>query len=215
MASARTFKVGPRALLAGDGGLLTVAAFAVLAPLGSLLQAGEIFLLVVCLLTPLLAWWLHGRRVDRPATEGAVLGYLAGAALSLVLLGLLALLIALPLSLLGLSGTEWITAAAVIVAYLAVAARLDADALRDLSRRRREHARLDVARLIATVAGVAYMVGAIVWATGHPEWDYTGAFLLLGACGVVGAAAVTVADWMVRRHNQRSHGYDGHPVSGA
>jgi hypothetical protein len=215
MASARTFKVGPRALMAGDGGLLMVGAVAVLAPLGSLLQAGEIFLMVAGLLAPLIAWWLHGRHVDRPATEGAVLGYLAGAGLSLVLLGLIALLVALPLSALSLSGTEWITTAVVIVAYLAVAARLDADALRDLSPMRREHVWLDVARLIATVLGVAYIVGAIVWATGHPEWDYTGAFLLFAACGVVGAAVVTLADWMVRRHEQRSHGDHGHLVSGA
>jgi hypothetical protein len=215
MASARRLKVGPRALLAGDGGLLMVAAFAVLGPLNSLLQAGAIFLIIVGLLAPLLAWRLHGRHVDRPATEGALLGYLAGAGLLLVLLGLIALLIVLPLHLLGLSGTEWITAAAVIVAYLAVAARLDVDALRDLSPRRREHAWLDAARLVATVAGVAYILGAIVWATGHPEWDYTGAFLSLGGCGVVGAAVVTVADWMVRRHEQRSHRHHGHLVSGA
>jgi hypothetical protein len=207
MASARTSKIGPRALLAGDGGLLTVAAFAVLGPLASLLQAGAILLMGVVLLAPLLAWWLHGRSVDTPATEGAVLGYLAGAGLSLVLLGLIALLVALPLSALSLSGTEWITAAVVIVAYLAVAARLDVDALRDLSPGRREHARLDVARLVATLAGVAFIVGAIVWATGHPLWDYTGAFLLLAGCGVVGAAVVTIADLMVRRHERHSRGH--------
>jgi len=92
------------------------------------------------------------------------------------------------------------------VAYLAVAVWLDVDALRDLSAKRREHAWLDVARLVATVAGVAYLVGATVWATEHPEFDYIGALLSLGGCGIVGAAVVTVADMDVRHDEQRSHG---------
>ena len=72
------------------------------------------------------------------------------------------------------------------MAYLAVAVWLDVDALRDLSAKRREHAWLDVARLVATVAGVAYLVGATVWATGAPDVDYFGLIVSLVAGGGVG-----------------------------
>ena len=213
MASARTFKVGPRALLAGDGGLLMAAACAVLAPLGYLFEGVAIPLMVVGLLAPLLVWWLHGRRVDRTATGGAVLGCLAGVVLLFVLL-MLTVLVILTLTAVGLSATSvdagkvlgQIQVVVIAVAYLALAAWLDVDALRDLAAQRREHAGLDVARLVATVAGVAYLVGVIVWATGHPEFDYIGMILSLGGCGIVGAAVVTVADMDVRHDEQRSHG---------
>ena len=55
--------------------------------------------------------------------------------------------------------------------------------------------------------GAAYLVGVLVWATGHPEFDYIGMILSLGGCGIVGAAVVdTVADMDVRHDGQRSHG---------
>ena len=56
------------------------------------------------------------------------------------------------------------------------------------------------------MAGAAYLVGVIDWATGHPQFDYIGMILALGGCGIVGAAVVTVADLMVRDHERRSHG---------
>ena len=218
MASARTFKLGPRAVLAGDGALLMAGACAVLAPLAALFEAAAIPLMVVGLLAPLLAWWLHGRRVDRTATGGAVLGYLAGVGLALGLLGLMALVM-LALTAVGLYDTGddpgkvvGDRIAVIVVGYLALAAWLDVDALRDLAAQRRAHARLDVARLVATAAGVAYIVGVIVSATGHPQYDYIGAILSIGGCGVVGAVVVTVADMMVRRHERRGH---GQLVSGA
>jgi len=213
MASARTLAVGPRALLAGDGALLTAAACAVLAPLGYLFEGVAIPLMVVGLLAPLLAWWLHGRRLDRPATGGALLGVLAGVVLLFVLL-MLTVLVMLTLTALGLSATAvdagkllgQVQAVVVVAAYLALAAWLDADALRDLSPQRRAHAGLDVARLLATAAGVAYLVGVFVWATGHPQFDAIGMILSLGGCGIVGAAVVTVADMGVGHDEQQSHG---------
>ncbi len=218
MASARMFKVRPRAVLAGDGALLMASACAVLAPLALLIEAGAIPLMVVGLLAPLFVWWLHGRRVDRTATGGAVLGYLAGAGLTLGLVALTVLVI-LALTAVGVAATSvdagrvlgQIQVVVIAVAYLALAAWLDVVALRDLSAKRREHAGLDVARLVATVAGVAYLVGLVVWATGRPQFDYIGMILFLGGCGIVGAAVVTVADLMVRDHERRSH---GQPVSG-
>jgi hypothetical protein len=219
MASARTFKLRPHALLAGDGALLMAAACAVLAPLAYLYEAAAIPLMVVGLLAPLLAWRLHGRRVDRTATGGAALGYLAGVGLALGLAVLTAIVI-LALTAVGLAASAddtgrvlgQIQIVVIAVAYLALAAWLDVDALRDLAAPRRAHARLDVARLVATVAGVAYLVGVIVRATGHPEYDYIGAILSLGACGIVGAVVVTVADLMVKSHEQHSN---GQLVSGA
>ena len=213
MASARTFKLRPHALLAGDGALLMAAACAVLAPLAYLYEAATFPLMVVGLLAPLLVWWLHGRRVDRTATGGAVLGYLAGVGLALGLVAL-TVIVLLTLTAVGLSATSddagkllgQIQVVVIAVAYLALAAWLDVVALRDLAAKRREHVRLDVARLVATVAGVAYLAGVIVWATGHPQFDYIGAGLSVGGCGIVGAAVVTVADVMVKSHEQRSHG---------
>ena len=207
MATARTFKVGPRALLAGDGGLLMAGACAALAPLAYLNEGATIPLMLVGLLAPMLAWWLHGRLVDGTATLGAVLGVVAGAAITvaLLLLGALVQITNTPV-------VRQIAVVAVVAVYLAVVAWLDVDALRDLSPRRREHAWLDVARLVATVAIVAYLVGVYAWATASPEHDYVGAILSLMGCGIVGAAVVTVADVLVRRHERRSH---GHLIPGA
>ncbi len=207
MATARTFKVGPRALLAGDGGLLMAGACAVLAPLAYLSEDATIPLMLVGLLAPMLAWWLHGRLVDGTATLGAVVGVVAGAAIAvaLLLLGALVQITNAPV-------VRQIAVVAVVAVYLAVVAWLDVDALRDLSPRRREHAWLDVARLVATVAIVAYLVGVYAWATASPEHDYVGAILSLMGCGIVGAAVVTVADVLVRRHERRSH---GHLIPGA
>ena len=105
MAFARAFKVGPRALFAGDGTLLMATACAVLAPLALLAEAGAIPLMVVGLLAPLLAWWLHGRRVDRTATGGAIVGYLAGMGLTMGLVALTVVVI-LILTAVGLSATS-------------------------------------------------------------------------------------------------------------
>jgi hypothetical protein len=194
------------------------AACAVLAPLASLAEWATIPLMAIGLLAPLLAWRLHRRRVDRPATGGAVIGYLAGVGLALGLLGLLALVM-LVLSAVGFpevmsgSSTGNLVISLIVVAVCAVVAVwLDVDALRDLSAKRREHVWLDVARLAATVLVVAYFVGVVVVAARSSAFDSTGAVLSIGGCGVVGAAVVTAADLMVKRHEQRVGG--GHLLSG-
>jgi hypothetical protein len=217
MASARTFNVGRRAVLAGDGALLMASVCAVLAPLAYLVEPAAIPLLAVGLLAPLLVWWLHGRHIDRTATGGAAIGYLAGVAFALGLV-LLTVIVMVLITAIGLSGSMddagktlgQIQVVVIAVAYLALAVWLDIDAVRDLAPKRRAHVRLDAARLVATVAGVAYLAGVVVWASAHPEFDSIGAILSLGACGVVGAAVVTVADLMVANHERRSH---GRPVS--
>jgi hypothetical protein len=226
IASARTFKLGPRALLAGDGGLLMAAASAVVMGLVSLVGSVPHAPIVawsigmaIAVFAPLLAWRLHGRRADGSATGGALLGYITGGVLLFLLL-MLGAIVARIVTVVGLFATAddagkvvgLIAVVAIVVAYLAVVVWLNVDALRDLSPQRREHAWLDVARLVATVAFVAYLVGVIVWAAGPSDVDDVGLILLLVAPGTVGAAVVTVADLMVRHDEQRSH---GHLISGA
>jgi hypothetical protein len=220
MASARTVKVGPRAVLAGDGGLLMTAACALVMGLASLLGSVPHAPIVawtigmaVAVFAPLLAWRLHRRHADGSATGGALLGYIAGGVLLFILL-MLGAIVARIATAVGLFGTAddagnvvgVIAVVAIVVAYLVVVAWLDVDALRDLSPKRHEHAWLDIVRLVATGAFVAYLVGVIVWATGASDVDDVGLTLLLVAPGAIGAAVVTVADMIVRRDEQRSHG---------
>ncbi len=218
MKAVRILTVGPRAGLAGDGALVMAAACAVLAPLAGALQGGAIPLMAIGLLAPLLAWRLHRRRVDGPATVGALFGYMAGVVCALAMLLTLAA-VGLLLSLLGVPSITDGSAAGgrvysgiVVAAVLVLAAWLDVDALRDLVSRRRSHAWVDVARLVATAACVAYFVGVYLTAAGSAEFDYVGAILSVGGCGVVGAAVVAVADLWVRRHALRAG--DGHLLSG-
>jgi hypothetical protein len=203
MASARTFKLGPRALLAGDGGLLTTAVFAVVLGASLLWASGATVGFAVTALAPLLAWWLHGRHVDGTATLGAILGFIAGGVAVFA-----ALALGLPFGQSGtnIPGAVWVGVAVVAAAYLVAIARLDVDALRDLSPQRRTHVWLDILRLLATVVYVAFIVGAIVWTRGSPNVDRVRSLADLLAPGALGAAAVMGADLMVRRHERRSHG---------
>jgi hypothetical protein len=225
MASARTFKVGPRALLAGDGGLLTAAALGVVVALASLIGTGShgsniavmIGVAAVGILVPPLAWWLHGRRIDGTATAGAVGGYLASAVLVFAVVMLLAI-IERAATAIGLYATvneasaalESIAAIAVFVAYLAAVVWLVADGMRDLSSRRRTHVPLDVVRLVAAVVYVAFCVGVIVVGPTDTLGGDIAVFLL--APGAVGAVVVIVADAVARSSERRSH---AHLISGA
>jgi hypothetical protein len=226
MCATRTLRAGRRTILAGDGGLLTAGALAAAAglvvALGSVLHAptvgAGILGLVVVLCAPLAAWHLHGRRVNESSTAGAVLGDIAGFALLWVVLpvgGLLGHAVADIVSLAGGSmswgqgaGAVGIAAAAL---FLAAAVWLDVGAARDLVRAR-EHAGLDVARLAATAAYAAYVVGVIVLVTlkpGPPQDQGNagmGTVLFLVMPVVFGAAAVTGADLMVRREQKRPRG---------
>jgi hypothetical protein len=222
MASARSQMWGPRAELGGDGGLILTAAIAVVLGLAALLGSGAhksnvvwgaLGLLAICV-GPLIAWRLHGRRVDGQSTGGAVLGYIVGwvVVFALVILGALVARLA---HLLGLfdtvddaqQGVGLVLGLALASVYLAVAVWLDVEALRDLSATRRRHVPLDIARMVASVAYVAYAVGVLVAVTARSDPQagmYT--FLMLAAPGAVGAAVVIAADMLVSRDEQRSHG---------
>lgn len=221
MASTRAQRWGPRAALAGDAGLLTAAAAGwALVPgalepgvsglLGSvLLWAG----IAALLFLPLLAWWIHGRPADGTATLGAIVGFAVGAA---VVFGALWLVV-IARAIFGASnvvlggsdlGVPWVMVAGVavvVVAYLVGIAWLDVDALRDLLRRR-THVWLDVLRLLATVAYVAVLVEVFGWFAGSPapEVDRVPILVFLLAPGVMGAAAATGADLLVRNHEKHS-----------
>jgi hypothetical protein len=225
MASARSLKVGPRAVLGGDGGLLTAAVLGVVVALVSLIGTGShgsnvaviIGVAAGGILAPLLAWWLHGRRVDGTATAGAVAGYLAGAVLVFALVMLLAV-IERAAAAIGLFATvddasatlESIAAIAVFAAYLVAVVWLAADGLRDLSPRRRTHVPLDVARLVASVVYAAFSVGVIVVGPTDTLRGDVAVFLL--APGAMGAVVVIVADVVARSSERRGH---AHLISGA
>ncbi len=206
--------MGPRALLAGDGGLLTAGLVGIVLGLDSL-GAGmpAVVGFAAVLLGPLLAWYLHGRHVDGTAALGAVLGFIAGL---VVLIAVLALAGILGLTQGNIPGAVWVEVVVVLAVYLAASVWLDVDALRDLSPQRRTHVRLDIVRLLATAGCVAFIVGEIVWATGSlsPDVDQVPVLLVLVGPGALGAAAAMGADLMVRRHEQRSQ---AHPplISGA
>jgi hypothetical protein len=221
MASIRTLTTGRRAVLAGDGGLLTAAAFAAVLGLAAAIGSGShvsnvaagLGMAAAGVLGPLTAWRLHQGRIDGSATSGALLGCIAGVALAWVILSA-AWILASALSALGtavgLSVTKSAGATAVgiavAIAYLAVAGRLDVDALRDLSLRRRRHVWLDIVRLVATALYAAYVVGVITLVVaGSDSGAGMYAVLLLTVPGAAGAAVVTAADVMVRRDARRTH----------
>lgn len=228
MASTRTPEEESRAALAGDGGLFLAAIFAAMLGLANLVGSGShasnvvwgaLGAVALCA-GPVIAWRLHGRRVDGSATGGALLGYLAGAVILFVLI-MLGALAARLVHLIGLydtvddaqQGVGLVLGIALAVGYLAVAVWLDADALRDLSAAQRRHVPLDIVRLVATLAYAAYAVGVIVVvAAGDDSQAGMSTFLLLAVPGAVGAAVVTAADMLVRRDEERSH---GHLISGA
>lgn len=218
MATVRTFKLGSRARLAGDGGLLTAAALGIVMALVSLVATGShasnvavmIGVAAVGLLAPLLAWRLHGRRLDGTATAGAAAGYLACALLVFALVMLMAILeraavaIGLFATVDGAAATLWsIAAAVVLVAYLVAFAWLAADALRDISSRRRAHVPLDVARLVAMVVYACFCAGVIVVGPTDTLRGDIAVFLL--APGATGAVVVIAAGVAARSSERRSH----------
>ena len=159
MASTRVEKARLHAPLAGDGALLTAAALRIVVGLDRLPGTGTPAWIVAgmigmaaALLEPLIAWRVHGRRLDGTATLGAVLGLIAGAATAVAIIPLLV----------------------VAVAFLAAIVWVDVDALRDLWPRRRAHLWLDILRQSATVVQVVCLVSVIVDATGASDVDGTG-----------------------------------------
>jgi hypothetical protein len=212
MASVRTFKVGPRTVLASDGGLFAAGAVGIILGLNAIGVPMPAFVGVAALLlAPLLAWYLHGRHVDGMATVGAILGFVAGVGALFAALAVGALL---GMSNAHIPAAVWVALGIVGAVYLVAIVWLDIDALRDLSSKRREHAWLDILRLLTTVAYIAFVAGWAIWAVGSltPDVDRVPLLVFPVGPGILGAAAVAIAELAVRRHEQRSH---GHLASGA
>jgi len=84
---------------------------------------------------------------------------------------------------------------ALLAAFVALVVWLVADSWRDLRREPREHARLDVVRLVAVIAFVIFVIGVVLWVTSHPDDSESGdaaAFAI--AAGIVGGLAVSGAE---------------------
>jgi hypothetical protein len=167
---------------------------------------------------PLIAWRLRGRRVDGSAPGGALLGYyLAAAALVFLVMMLTAVLawLGVGVGIVAAGDDVWrlpglIVGGAIAAFYFAAIAWLDVEAFCDPSPKRRTHAPLDVARLVATAAYVAYVVAVVAWASGASDVGVVDLILLLVGPGLVGAAVATAADLMVRRDERCAH---SRPVS--
>lgn len=208
-----------RAVLAGDGCLLTAGAFGLgtalsfaidslagVGPAGSSTAggAGTVIMTVSWLIGvagffvgPPLAWLLHGRRVDWVAGLGAVAGYVLGGAAvyaATMLAALITWLVFLA------TGSERAGAISFLVvtmlAMLALVVWLAIEAARDLSQRRREHVGLDVARLLAAVSVIGFSAGVYALTRMQGAFDPEALAFMLAA-GVAGGVVVAVADFAV------------------
>jgi hypothetical protein len=139
------------AVIAGDAGLFTAAAFSILA-----IVAPPLALIA----GPAIAWYLHGRRFDRAAMLSGGLGLVIG----LLAVGGFFALFSLIAGRIQPSDSEYtvpaVALAVVGVAFVALVVALDVDSLRDLRGSLRQHTQLDVARLIST--GVIVVFGGVV-----------------------------------------------------
>ncbi len=173
------------ASLVGDACLLT----AVTIPFGPL----------SLVIGPSVAWYLHGRKLDRYAVMAGLAGLFAG----LVVVGGAAVLLGFGLESIGLGGDDYrvplaILGVAALAFFLALIA-LDVDAVRDLDPEKRTHARLDVVRLTLSVVLVVATV-AVTWvqvANPATEVGDAGVFALIA--GAVGAVAMWVANAVYAR----------------
>jgi drug/metabolite transporter (DMT)-like permease len=209
MASIKAIVTRERALLAGDGVLLTATVFGLALGGAGLLAAPDgaepaawvqvlsvVLSLGAVIAGPIAAWVLHGRRVTWIATLGAVIGgMLAGVVVQAV--ALLSWLLGLILS--PLTNAEYAgplaVAAVIVAAFVALVVWLVADSARDLRREPREHARLDVVRLVSVAAFGIFVIGVVLWMTSHPDDAESGeaaAFAI--AAGVVGGLATSGAE---------------------
>lgn len=200
-------RVGDTAVLVGDACLFTGASFCVLAVVG-----GPLALLV----GPALAWVLHGRRPDSHSIISGLIGLVVAIALvGGLLAGVPALINAIAPPVAGAEDYSGALTLLLAVAALfgSLALVLDVGAIRDLMPARRMHARLDVARLVATAAIVAF--GAIITVAQmmNPATQIGDAGVFALAAAAVGAVTMLVGN-AVASHPAKNHG-DAGSASGA
>lgn len=209
MASEGSTSTRERFELAGDAALITAATLAILTSIVLLISAGvgdrevpvaiQIASAVAALLGgvvgPVTAWLMHRRRIGLPAAIGAVVGVPAAGVVFGVFIAFSAVLgwAISPLSDADYAG-PLAAAVLVAVALVALAVWLVIDAVRDYARDSREHASLDIVRILATFIIAAYSSVIIFLAFGEVGGEIIEAiaFMLMGA--VTGASVVVFAD---------------------
>ena len=184
------------ATMVGDACLFTAAAFCPLAVVGAPLAL---------IIGPAAAWLLHNRRLNRAAVISGGVGLVIG----IILVG--GLLTTAPLLARAIEppgASEFAVPVALLAAaggvFLAVVVALDLQAIRDLLPARRQHARLDIARLVST--GVIALFVAIVSAIqlGNPATEIGEAGIFALGAAAVGAVTMAVANALHGRWEVRS-----------
>jgi uncharacterized membrane protein len=198
------------ALLIGDGWLITAGTMSVAMALmfglvavtgsdgaaGIVVQLGSnVLLLAGGVGGVLLAWLLNGRRINAPTVVGGLVGSALGAVLVPIAAGL-SFLLGLPLGLV----TDWEFAGPVAMlvllctALLALTGWLILDAVRDMASAKREHYRLDLARIVAAAAFVLLAAVCVYLIFASPGPEQGEAFIWAMAGGAIGAGVIAGAD---------------------
>jgi hypothetical protein len=209
-----------RAVLAGDGGLFTAAAFAAALGMGVLAGTGShtsnvaagIGMAAAVALGPLVAWRLHGRRAGRDATVAALLGFVAGggAGFALLLVAGAAMRAGKATGLFVTSEDATATVGSVAVTVvaavlLALCVWLATASVGDLLPGRRAHTRLDAGRLASSAVTAAYIVVVLTRVAGGDEANAgMYATLLLAGPALMGAAAVSLAHLLAPRDRRQA-----------
>lgn len=215
-----------RAILAADGCLLTAGAFGLGTALSAAMDSlagvsaagrgptdavGMVILTISWLIGvagffvgPLVAWLLHGRRVDWVASLGALAGFVLGGAAVYAATMLAALVTWIVFR---VTGSELGGAVAFLtvtmLALLALAVWLSVDAIRDLSPNRREHVGLDVARLLAAVLVIGFSIGVYAVTTTMQGGFDPEALAFMIAAGIAGGVVVAAADFATLNMGRR------------
>lgn len=220
--SVRTFlTTDSRGELGADGLLLTAGAFGALAGVafliewltpGSIETASPALGFVIWLFTvagflvgPLLAWKLHGRHFDGRGILAVVIGLFVGGAV----MQATAMVVAGLSYLVGLLFSGEFTGPLIMLTILAAAALgvvvwIMVDAVRDLSASRRNHVALDVWRIVALTAVIAFVIGSVLRQIAVPNEGVIEADVFMLAGGVVGGATVMAADFVAGLMSRRS-----------
>ncbi|MHB9002580.1 MAG: hypothetical protein ACYC6C_00760 [Coriobacteriia bacterium] len=209
-----------RGELAADGLLFTAGAFAALAGIafliewsipGSLETEGPLAGFVIWILTvagfvvgPVLAWRLHRRPLGKKGITSLVIGMFAGNSVMYVT----AIVVALFSFLLGLILPGEFTGPIIMLAIVALGMTAVVlwsvvDAVRDLVAAR-DHPALDVWRLAALLAIIAFVVGSVLHQIAVPAEGIIEADVFMIAGGIAGGAALLAADLVAKLMNRRA-----------
>lgn len=173
---------------------------------GQMLSLGAIALTILG--GAILTWRLHGRRLDWGLAAAMLGGAAGGMAVAMpVFVGGAMLVSRIPVR--DKDGPPWLGIGILAVLAAAVLAVPLVDAVRDASRRRREHLRLDWARLIAIAAVVLLAVVALplLGAAQGSEVGEAGVFMVpFAAAGAFAVIGADILDGVRKRRVTRAAG---------